>query len=144
MMWMHADRGRPGDGVFGERRPPKLDRAAPTVLVVEDDWLVMDSLAEALADEQFRVLSAPDANTARRLMESDDVDVLFTDIDLGPGPDGLVLARQARMLKPDLAVVYASGARQWVSQELAVPGAAFIPKPYLYTQVCDLLSRLVR
>jgi DNA-binding NtrC family response regulator len=119
-------------------------RTAPTVLVVEDDWLVMDSLTEALADEEFRVLSAPDAVTARRLMESDDVDVLFTDIDLGPGPDGLALARQARLLNPGLAVIYASGARLGVAKELAVPGAAFLPKPYLYTQVCDLLSRLVR
>src|SRR5689334_21874229 len=87
----------------------RFPRTAPTVLVVEDDWLVMDSLKEALADEEFRVLSAPDAVTARRLMESDDVDVLFTDIDLGPGPDGLALARQARLLIPDLAVIYASG-----------------------------------
>lgn len=119
-------------------------RAAPTVLVVEDDWLVMDSLAEALADEDFRVLSACDAIAARRLMESDAIDVLFTDIDLGPGPDGLALARQARALNPDLAVIYASGARLGVAKELAVPGAAFLPKPYLYTQVCDLVSRLVR
>ena len=135
-MTLGADAGR------GDQR--RFLRTAPTVLVVEDVWLVMGSLTEALADEEFRVLSAPDAVTARRLMESDDVDVLFTDIDLGPGPDGLALARQARLLNPDLAVVYASGARLGVARELAVPGAAFLPKPYLYTQVCDLLSRLVR
>jgi CheY-like chemotaxis protein len=127
-------------GGAGAGRTP----AFPTVLVVEDDSLVMDVLTEALADDQFRVLAATDAVTARKMLESDDVDVLFTDIDLGPGPNGLALARQARILKPDLAVVYASGGRGELATELAVPGSEFLPKPYRYSDVCDLVSRLVR
>lgn len=117
---------------------------SPTVLVVEDNGLVMELLAEALADDHFRVLSATDAAAARMMLESDVVDVLVTDIDLGPGPNGLVLAWQARILNPDLAVVYASGGRGELARELAVPGSAFIPKPYRTSDVCDLVSRLVR
>lgn len=122
------------------------DRAPvfPTVLVVEDDGLVREVLTEALADDHFRVLSATNAAAARIMLESDVVDVLVTDIDLGPGPNGLALARQARILKPDLAVVYASGGRGTLASELAVPGSAFIPKPYRTSDVCDLVSRLVR
>ena len=37
------------------------------------------------------------------------VDVLFTDINLPGGMDGVVLARRARELLPELPVVYASG-----------------------------------
>ncbi|MFO1147232.1 MAG: response regulator [Alsobacter sp.] len=118
--------------------------AAPTVLVVEDDRLVMMVISEALADDHFRVLAAPDAVAARRILESDAVDVLFTDIDLGPGPSGLVLAREARRLCPGLAVVYASGGRPSVPKDLAVPGATFVPKPYRQAEVCDLLSRIAR
>jgi DNA-binding response OmpR family regulator len=118
--------------------------AAPTVLVVEDDRLVMMVITEALADDHFRVLAAPDAIAARKLLESDAVDVLFTDIDLGPGPSGLDLAREARRLCPGLAVVYASGGRPSVPKDLAVPGATFVPKPYRQAEVCDLLSRIAR
>lgn len=116
----------------------------PTVLVVEDDGLVMNVVTEALTDDQFRVLAAPDAVAARKLLESDAVDVLFTDIDLGPGPDGLALARLARTLKPGLAVLYASGGRRELQADQVVPGSAFIHKPYRFGDVCDLLSRLIR
>jgi CheY-like chemotaxis protein len=121
-----------------------LADAVPTILVVEDDRLVMMVISEALADDHFRVLAAPDAISARRVLESDAVDVLFTDIDLGPGPSGLVLAREARRLCPGLAVVYASGGRPSLPKDLAVPGAAFVPKPYRQAEVCDLLSRIAR
>jgi DNA-binding response OmpR family regulator len=121
-----------------------LEETAPTVLVVEDDRLVMSVITEALADDHFRVLAAPDAAAARRVLESDAVDVLFTDIDLGPGPSGLDLAREARRLCPGLAVVYASGGRPSVPKDLAVPGATFVPKPYRQAEVCDLLSRIAR
>jgi DNA-binding response OmpR family regulator len=116
----------------------------PTVLVVEDDGLVMDVVTEALADDHFRVLTAPDALTARKLLQSDAIDVLFTDIDLGPGPDGLALARLARTLQPGLAVLYASGGLRELRAGQGVFGSAFIPKPYRFGDVCDLLSRLIR
>ena len=116
----------------------------PTVLVVEDDGLVRLCITEALSDDHFRVLAAPDAASARRMLESDVVDVLFTDIDLGPGPDGLALAQQARIINPDLAVVYASGGRPDLARDQTVPGSAFLPKPYRHRDVCDLVTRLAR
>lgn len=129
----YADGGGRHEAAFG-----------PTVLVVEDDGLVRLCITEALADDHFRVLAAPDAAAARTMLESDVVDVLLTDIDLGPGPDGLALAQQARIIKPDLAVVYASGGRRDLARDQTVPGAAFLPKPYRHADVVDLLTRLAR
>jgi CheY-like chemotaxis protein len=67
-------------------------------------------------------------------------DLLFTDINLPGGLDGAALAQRARRLRPDLPVVYASGSVSRIEELPAVPGAAFIPKPYDPRQVCALLE----
>lgn len=119
--------------------------AAPgrTVLVVEDEALIREMIVEALADgDDLRVLAAASASEALRLLETDEIDMLFTDIDLGPGPDGFEVARLAGARRPALSVVYTSG-RLGGPDERALPGAGFVPKPYRPTQVCDRLRALL-
>jgi DNA-binding LytR/AlgR family response regulator len=66
--------------------------------------------------------------------------VLFTDINLPGGFDGARLAQLARMLRPGLPVVYASGAYNRMQDIEAVPDAVFLSKPYDPEQVCALLG----
>jgi CheY-like chemotaxis protein len=68
--------------------------------------------------------------------------VLLTDLNLGPGLDGSGLAKLARELRPDLPVVYVSGSVRRIEQLQPVPGAAFIPKPYVPEQVCEMLDAM--
>jgi DNA-binding LytR/AlgR family response regulator len=68
--------------------------------------------------------------------------VLFTDINLPGGTDGTALARQARELRPELPVAYASGAIARLPPDAAVPGGTFIPKPYNPVRVCVMLGLL--
>jgi hypothetical protein len=51
----------------------------------------------------------------------------------------LALAHSARELIPDLPVVYASGRVNTLDEELQVPGAVFVPKPY----VPELVGRIL-
>ena len=74
--------------------------------------------------------AASNAAEALRLLNSTAVDVLFTDINLPGGIDGLALAHRAREMFPDLPVVYASGRINVLDAELQVPGAVFVAKPY--------------
>lgn len=100
------------------------------LLLVEDDPLVRLTLAEALAEAGFEVLEAEDAETAIGLVAShEDLDVLLTDINL-PGADGFTLARAARRLRPGLPVVYASGRLHEPDPRRALPGTAFLAKPF--------------
>ena len=71
-----------------------------TILVVEDEELVRDMVAEELRDAGFHVLEAADGEAASSLLADDcSVDVLFTDIRL-PGPlDGWAVAQLARQLR---------------------------------------------
>jgi CheY-like chemotaxis protein len=115
----------------------------PNVLVVEDEPLISDMIAQGLEDEGFRVHAVPNAEQAlRHLASHGDVDVLFTDINLPGGMDGSTLARWARELNPALSVVYASGRVSSLDRFSAVPGSIFVPKPYTPAQICRVLTEL--
>ena len=120
-----------------KRRPPR------TVLLVEDEWLIAELMAETLEDEGYRVLRAADAHEALRLLQGDKIDLLFTDIDLARGTSGAVLAREARALEPRLQVVYTSGGHACLPRGEAVAGSTFVPKPYRPEQVCELIAALL-
>jgi CheY-like chemotaxis protein len=111
------------------------------VLVVEDELLICDMLAEVLSERGFEVHAVNNANDAlRHLTGGYPCDVLFTDINLPGGVDGAALAEMARELRPDLPVVYASGSVGKIDRFKAVSGASFVPKPYDLERVCRLLK----
>lgn len=79
-----------------------------TVLYVDDDHQVRETVTALLRAEGFRVLEASSAIEAMRLITSERVDVLFTDIVM-PNRDGIELAKQAQQLRPDIRVIFATG-----------------------------------
>jgi CheY-like chemotaxis protein len=110
------------------------------VLLVEDEFLICEWVAQALSEQGFAVLTAANAAEALRHLVSDAVDVLFTDIHLPGGMDGAALARRARQLQPTLPVVYASAKATMPGPEASVPGAVFVAKPYEPAVVGQLLA----
>lgn len=113
-----------------------------TILFVEDEPLLGELMTEALTDKGFEVQAVPDAGGALRyLLSGAEVDVLFTDIDLGEGMDGAQLAKLAREMRPGLPIVYASGRRS-MSDIATVPDSVFLPKPYSLNQVDQTLARI--
>ncbi|HET6398958.1 MAG TPA: response regulator, partial [Candidatus Thermoplasmatota archaeon] len=81
-----------------------------TVLVVEDDAEVRETVVELLEDLGYRVLKASDAQGALAILQSGiAVDLLFTDVVM-PGPvRSPELARQAKGMQPGMAVLFTSG-----------------------------------
>jgi CheY-like chemotaxis protein len=79
-----------------------------TVLYVDDDHQVREIVTALLRAEGFRVLEASNALEAMRLITSERIDVLFTDIVM-PNRDGIELAKQAQQLRPDIRVIFATG-----------------------------------
>ncbi len=109
------------------------------VLLVEDELLIAEWVAESLEEQGFAVYTVTNAMDALRHLNAELVDVLFTDINLPGGVDGTALARRARELRPDLPVVYASGRVNMLDPQVCVPGSAFVTKPY----VPDLIGRVL-
>lgn len=66
------------------------------VLLVEDDPNLSGLLGAALQMEGWEVQVAPDALQAEQAMDEFRPDVAILDVHLGPGPDGLTLARRIR------------------------------------------------
>jgi len=120
--------------------PVTLDEEPIHVLIVEDEWLIRELVAESLSEQGFVVHTAGNAADALRVVASARLDALFTDIDLPDGMDGVGLARRARELMPHLSVIYASGAADAFDPEACVPGSVFVPKPYAPALIGRLLA----
>jgi CheY-like chemotaxis protein len=126
---------------MGQRQP--LSTAA-SILVVEDEALIGEMVADALEEQGFDVLLVSNATEALRYVESGArVDALLTDVNLPGGMDGSELANRVRSLRPDMPIVYASGRWHPTDRERLVPRSVFLPKPYDPRDAGNLLMRLV-
>ena len=120
---------------------PMVSESQPIrILLVEDETLIAEWVAESLSDQGFDVRTVANAGDALRHLASAPVDVLFTDINLPGAMDGAALARRARELLPNLPVVYASGRVTMLAPEARVPGSIIVPKPYEPELVGRLLA----
>jgi CheY-like chemotaxis protein len=114
------------------------------VLLVEDEFLISEWVAQSLSDLGFAVQAVGNAADALRALRAAPVDVLFTDINLPGDMDGAALARRAREIRPDLPVVYASARSNLLKAGDRVPGSAFVPKPYEPAFVGRLLTAALK
>jgi len=90
--------------------PIGIARGGETVLVVEDDEAVLTTAIEALTDLGYHVLPAHDGREALQIVNgSQNVDLLFSDIVMPGGINGVQLAIEARRLRPSIKVLLTSG-----------------------------------
>ncbi len=109
--------------------PMSVRNRTVTVLLVKDEILVRRLMADILEDAGFRVVEAANAGMALNWLEGgEDVQVLFTDVHVPPGIDGLKLARRVHARWPEVRLVIASGLARPSAEAIAGRGT-FIPKP---------------
>jgi CheY-like chemotaxis protein len=82
-----------------------------TILFVEDDSSVRNVVVQMLSEKGFGVLTANDAYEAIRILADRHVDLIFTDIII-PGMDGVQLAKQAKLMRPGVKVLFTTGDAQ--------------------------------
>lgn len=99
------------------------------ILLVEDDDLVRDCLAEALHEAGLDIEGTDSAEAALGVLSRCvRPGVVVTDINLGPGMDGLAFARRAREVCPGLPVVFISG--RYAELRGMSASERFLPKPF--------------
>ena len=113
------------------------------VLIVEDELIIGEIAAEALADVGYEVFTAASAEEAEIILRDVSVDVLFTDINLG-GRDGFELAQAALSLQPLLSVVFTSGRSRICHGMCASVGLPFLAKPYRLTELVEAVERALK
>lgn len=114
------------------------------VLLVEDEFLISEWVAESLTEQGFTVHAVANAADALRYLDAAPVDVLFTDVNLPGGVDGTTLARRAREALPDLPVVYTSGGVNVLDPQVRVPHSTFVPKPYIPALIGRVLANAMQ
>ncbi|QGZ38563.1 CHASE domain-containing protein [Pseudoduganella flava] len=114
-----------------------------TILLVEDDAPVRETVAGMLRTLQYTVIEAGGTDAALQALRGGAaVDLLFTDVVMPGSLPATELARVARHLRPGIAVLFTSGYTQdaIVHGGRLDPGVQLLSKPYRR----DELARKVR
>ena len=111
------------------------------VLVVEDEPLVRMAAADALVDRGIMAWEAGDASEALHLLEERPrIGLVFTDVNMPGHPDGLGLAREVSVRRPDVELIVTSGAVHVNNDELPDHGV-FLRKPYSEQELVAVVER---
>ena len=114
----------------------------PVVLVVEDEPLVRLFASEIIEEDGFEVLQAADATEAIVTLEARlDVRVVFTDVDMPGGIDGIMLALCIRERWPDIQIIITSG-RPWPAETKLPNDMVFFSKPYRQDRVLETVRKM--
>jgi len=113
-----------------------------SVLVVDDEYSVRDSLSHWLAKDGHRVRSAENAEGALAVARDDRFDVAVIDIKM-PGMDGLELQRRLHESDPELATIMITAFASVDSAVRALKDGAFdyITKPIDPDELSHLIRR---
>jgi signal transduction histidine kinase len=122
--------------------PTALVRGAgETILAVEDNASLRRVVVRQLTELGYRVIEAEDAQAALRVLESETVDLLFTDVVMPGGTSGYEIARTALTRWPAIKIVLTSGFPEYkLNGNGAAANLRLLSKPYRR----DDLSRVVR
>ncbi|QWT22644.1 response regulator [Bacillus sp. NP157] len=116
--------------------------AKPVVLVVEDEPLIRLMAIELIEDGGFEVVSVGDAGEAVAVLEKRlDIRIVFTDIDMPGGMDGIRLAAVIRERWPPIEIVVTSSHIHVAQGDMPARGV-FMSKPYDGEQLVALLHTM--
>jgi PAS domain S-box-containing protein len=131
-----------GESAADESRP-ETQSSSLSVLVVDDEPFVRETLADMLVDLDHKVVTADCGRDALAKVCSDDFDLVFTDLAM-PEMDGWETAREIHKHRPDLPIVLVTGygaTAQPPSGELDLV-ACIISKPFDFDQVTGTIGKV--
>ena len=142
-IYLPRHRGRTEQG-----EAPAEFSAAPrgegeTVLVIDDEPTVRMLVSEVLADLGYTAIEAEDGAAGLKVLNSSArVDLLVTDVGLPGGLNGRQVADGARMVRPDLKVLFITGYAEnaVLSHGHLDPGMHVMTKPF----AMETLARRIR
>ena len=111
------------------------------VLVVEDEPLVRMVAADALADNGIMAWEAADADEALKVLdEHPSIGLVFTDVNMPGAMNGLGLAHEVSIRRPDVSLIVTSGAITLKDEDLPDHGS-FLAKPYPTQRLVSIVAK---
>jgi DNA-binding NtrC family response regulator len=103
----------------------------PTILIIEDEAKMRRLLELNLGDDGFKTLSAGDAETGLKLIASEPVHLVLTDLKL-PGMSGLEFLHAAKQQNPALPIVVmtAFGSVETAVEAMKAGASDYVLKPF--------------
>ncbi len=106
------------------------------ILIVEDEEVIRELLREHLSDLGFEVISASNADEARKIIE-----LVLTDVNMPGSMDGAELAKWLDSYAPSMPVILVSG-------KASIPSNAsakrwFLRKPFQLSDLEDRIRKLL-
>jgi CheY-like chemotaxis protein len=121
------------------RVSPEPAERRKTILVVEDEPAVAEVVRTVLQEDGYQILEASDGLGALQVWNDHRgrIDMLLTDIIMPHGMSGVDLAGNLQALKPDLKVIYTSGASPEALHPEVLSGkcGGFLAKPHSAAQL---------
>lgn len=133
----------PAENPFAEGQPA----VGPTVLIVEDEVLSRLAMAEHLRECGFHVIEAASGLEAQQLVLAGlKVDLVFSDITMPGGVDGIDLALWLMVHCESTKVILTSGLPDALvkAQSACNQVLAFVPKPYDQVSVAAKIRELLQ
>lgn len=143
--WVKIDASAVTQSQAKAEKRDTLPGGAERVLVVEDDPRVRRVAVARLIATGYEVVEAGDAHAALDLLRNNpDISLLFTDIVMPGGMTGDELAKEARILRPDLKILFTSGYTEPTlgGREFVVSGS-WLKKPYTARELAIRIRELL-
>jgi DNA-binding response OmpR family regulator len=114
------------------------------VLIVEDEMLNREIMAEALIEAGFIVDEADSADEAVRMLDQDGYRLLVTDIHMPGRLSGIDLAQRAHDRNPHMPIVFVTGRPDVLARlrDAGIPGTS-LAKPFALKELVRVVSQLI-
>jgi len=118
-------------------------KGTETVLIVEDDEIVLKLAADVLINHGYKIRTARNGEEALHLIEetTDQIDMVLTDVVM-PNLRGPEMVERLKTIHPDIKVLYMSGYAAQAS-EMIGQDDAFIQKPFTIYQLTNSVRNLL-
>ena len=119
--------------------------AAKRVLVVDDNADVREMSAAFLGSLGYDTIEAESGEAALVLLESTTVDLVFSDVIMPGGMNGLQLIDAVRRTYPGVATLAATGySENALERPASAPDLQILPKPFKLNDLADMVDKLTR
>ena len=115
-----------------------------TVLIVDDEPIVRESLRDWLTASGYKVVLAESGNQALKLISENNLGVVVLDIRM-PGKDGITTLKEAKENNPDLKYIFISGypSVETMTTGIRLGAVGFLVKPFDPEELLSLLDNLI-
>jgi DNA-binding NtrC family response regulator len=116
-----------------------------SILVVDDEKIVRDSLTKWFLEDGYQVDAAEDATAALRLLQAQRWDIILLDIKM-PGMDGMELQQRIREIDPQATIIFITAHASVDTAVQALKSGAFdyVTKPVDPDYLSHLIGKAIR